>query len=166
MLKSGICAIIPNMNNTEYISKEKLNELETELNHLKHTKRGEVAKDLERTRALGDLSENAEYHQAREEQGWTEDRIAQIEHIMRNAEIIEHKKSSSVALGSYVVIQKKGEKNKMNIEIVGGEEADVANGKISFLSPLGSELLGKKEGDKATIKTPKGESEYKIIEVK
>jgi transcription elongation factor GreA len=153
------------MNTTqEYISKEKKLELEQELNLLKNVKRSEIAKELERTRSLGDLSENAEYHQAREDQAYNEDRILKIEHILHNSQIITDKKgdTKSVSLGSKLSILKKGEKQEKQIEIVGGEEADTVLGKISFHSPLGNALLGKKEGDEINVSTPKGQTFYTI----
>jgi transcription elongation factor GreA len=155
------------MNKTqEYISKEKLEELKTELDFLKNIRRSQLAGELERARSLGDLSENAEYHQAREDQGFTEDRIAQLEHITRNAQVTDtKKKSSSVSVGSKLIIVKLGEKVKREIQIVGGEEADASLGKFSFHSPLGEALLGKSPGDKIEIETAKGKVEYKIVEL-
>lgn len=153
--------------NNEYISKEKLNSLKEELEFLKTTKRKELAENLQKARALGDLSENAEYHTAREEQGFAEDRINEIENIIKNAKIIDHKKSNGVVVvGSVVEIKKKGERTSKTIEIVGGEESDMANGKISYKSPLGQALVGQKEDVMVTIKTPKGESVYKVVSVK
>jgi transcription elongation factor GreA len=151
----------------EYISKDKLKELTVELDHLKNVRRNEIARALEYAKSLGDLSENAEYHQAREDQAWAEDRIIQIEHILRTAKVIDSKKkSSSVAVGSTVIIQKEGERDKREIQVVGGEESDVSLGKFSFHSPFGSALLGKSAGEDAVVVTPKGETKYKIVEVK
>lgn len=151
----------------EYISKEKLEELRKELDYLKNVRRQEIADAISYAKSLGDLSENAEYHQAREDQAWSEDRVAQIEHILRTAIVVDSKKkSSSISVGSTVVIQKVGEKDKKEIEVVGGEESDVSAGKFSFHSPLGSALMGKSVGDKAVVTTPKGNTEYKILEVK
>lgn len=151
----------------EYISKEKKVELEQELSHLKNVRRQEIAEAIAYAKSLGDLSENAEYHQAREDQAWSEDRVNQIEHILRTAIVVDSKKKSSVVVvGSIVVIQKKGEKQKKEVKVVGGEEADVASGKFSVHSPLGTALIGKAAGEKATVTTPKGESIYSIIEVK
>jgi transcription elongation factor GreA len=152
---------------SEYISEEKLASLKEELEYLKTTKRKELAENLQRTRALGDLSENAEYHAAREEQGFTEDRIKEVEYIIKNAKIIEHKKSDGVVrVGSMVEILKGREKNSRIIEIVGGEESDMLNGKISYKSPLGESLLGQKKDGKVKVKAPKGDITYTIISVK
>lgn len=151
----------------EYISKEKKAELEAELAHLKNVRRQEIADAIAYAKSLGDLSENAEYHQAREDQAWAEDRINQIEHILRTAFVVvdSKKKPTTVAVGSTVVIQKKGDKQKREIKIVGGEEADVATGKFSVHSPLGAALIGKAPGDKATVTTPKGETLYSVLEI-
>lgn len=152
----------------EYISKEKKAELEAELAHLKNVRRQEIADAIAYAKSLGDLSENAEYHQAREDQAWAEDRVNQIEHILRNAIVVADgkKKSTTVVVGSSVVIQKKGDKEKREVKIVGGEEADVASGKFSVHSPLGAALIGKATGDKAVVTTPKGETTYAVLEVK
>jgi transcription elongation factor GreA len=150
---------------SEYISKEKLESLKNELEYLKTTKRKELAENLQRARALGDLSENAEYHAAREEQGFSEDRIRQLEEIIKNAKVVSHKKSGVVDVGSVVEIKKKGERTSKKIEIVGGEESDVLNGKISYKSPLGVALMGQVEDEEITVSTPKGEMVYKIVSI-
>jgi transcription elongation factor GreA len=156
------------MNTTsEYISQEKLNSLKEELEYLKNDKRKELAENLQRARALGDLSENAEYHSAREEQGFAEDRIKQIEHIIKTANIVKTVKSNGVVqVGSIVEIKKKGDRVSKKIEIVGGEESDTLAGKISYKSPLGQAVYGQIEGAQVSVHTPKGENEYKIVSVK
>jgi transcription elongation factor GreA len=121
---------------------------------------------LQRARALGDLSENAEYHAAREEQGFAEDRIKEIEHIIKTAKVIEHVKSNGVVeVGSTVEIKKKGERTGKKIEIVGGEESDMLAGKVSYKSPLGEALVGQREGVEVTVSTPKGTIVYKVVSV-
>jgi transcription elongation factor GreA len=156
------------MNTTQdFITTEKKVELEKELAILQGEKRKEIAEALERARSMGDLSENAEYHQAREDQGFNEDRIAQIENILRNSKVVSGKsKSSSVAVGSVIVIVKKGESAEKTVTIVGREEVDALQGKIAFDSPLGNALMGKKEGEEAEMEAPKGKVIYKIKEVK
>jgi transcription elongation factor GreA len=156
------------MNQTQdYITKEKKAELEKELAYLQNTKRKEIAETLERARSMGDLSENAEYHQARDDQGFNEDRILQIEHVLRSAKVLDGKmKGNGISVGSVVVIKKKGDKTEKSLTIVGSEEADMLNGKISFNSPLGEALLGRGEDDEIVINTPKGEVKYNIVEVK
>ncbi len=148
-----------------YISAEKRIELEKELVTLRTEKRKEILEALEFAKSLGDLSENAEYHQAREEQGKLEERISTIEEILRNSVVIKKHHSATVDVGSTVTVQKEGDKNKQTFSIVGSEEADFAAGKISNNSPLGMALHGKKPGDKATFKTPKGEIVYKVISI-
>ncbi len=151
---------------SEYISTEKFEALKNELEILKTTKRKELAENLQRARALGDLSENAEYHSAREEQGFAEDRIKEVEYILKTAKVISSVKSNGVVqVGSMVEIKKKGERTSKKIEIVGGEESDMMTGKISYKSPLGESLMGQRENVEINVKTPKGEISYKIISV-
>lgn len=150
----------------EYISQEKLDKLKEELDFLKTDKRRELAENLQKARALGDLSENAEYHAAREEQGYAEDRIKQIEHIIKTASVVDTVKSNGVVqVGSFVEIKKKGDKISKKIEIVGGEESDMVSGKVSYKSPLGSALLGQVVDVQIFVNTPKGEMVYKIVSV-
>lgn len=150
-----------------YLSKEKFDELTQELEHLKTVRRREIAEQLEYARSLGDLSENAEYEEARNLQAATEDRIRTIEDELSHARIIEHGKgSSTVSLGSVVTIQKQGEKEEHTYEIVGSAEANMHEHKISHLSPLGNALMEKKKGDTFTFETPKGSQKYKIVNVK
>ena len=153
------------MDEKEYLTKEKYKELEEELKELKTVKRKELAEQLQYAKGMGDLSENAEYHEARDQQAKTEARISQIENILKYAEIVSHKKSEVISMGSEVVVQKVGEKEKQTFFIVGSEEADMLKGKISNKSPLGQSLLGKKKGEKFDFQTPKGKIEYKIISV-
>ena len=148
----------------EYLSKEKFEELEKELNELKTVRRKEVAAHLEESKALGDLSENAEYHAARDEQADVEDRINQIEALLRNAEIIEKHKHTVVEIGSEVKVKKGGKEETYTL--VSSEEADMATNKISRHSPLGEALSGHKKGDKVEAKTPRGVVEYIIVDVK
>lgn len=150
---------------TNYLSKEKFDELTTELEHLKTVRRREIAEQLEYARSLGDLSENAEYEEARNMQAATEDRIRVIEEQLSHARIIEHTKGSTTSLGSIVTIQKQGEKEEHKYEIVGSAEANMQEHKISHLSPLGSALMGKKKGDTFAFETPKGAQKYKIVSV-
>ncbi len=150
----------------EYLTKEKFEELKLELEDLKKNKRREVAENLEYAKSMGDLSENAEYHEARDEQAEVEDRIAKLEFIMKNVEIVTVQHGGAVTIGSTVVIEKIKEKTKHTFTVVGSEEADISTGKISNNSPIGSALLGKRKGDEFEISTPGGKIAYKIIEVK
>ncbi len=138
-------------------------ELEKELEELK-SRRGEVADKISDARDFGDLSENAEYDAAREEQGLLETRIAEIEDIIANADIIKSNGKGVVGLGSVVEI-KAGAK-KFTYTIVGPVEANPIDGKVSNESPIGMALYGKKVGDNVTITTPKGEAQYELVSVK
>jgi transcription elongation factor GreA len=149
-----------------YLSKEKFDEFTKELEYLKTVRRREIAEQLEYARSLGDLSENAEYEEARNLQAATEDRIRSIEESLSRARIIEHTKGNTVSLGSVVTIQKQGEKEEHTYEIVGSAEANMQEHKISHLSPLGSALMEKKKGDMFSFETPKGSQKYKIVNVK
>jgi len=144
------------------ITPEGKKELEAELTELK-SRRGEVADKISEARDFGDLSENAEYDAAREEQGLLETRIAEIEEIITNAEIIKASKKSTIGLGSRVEL-KTGAK-KVQYTVVGPVEANPLEGKVSNESPIGMALYGKKEGDKVTISTPKGDISYTVVSV-
>lgn len=150
----------------EYLTQENLQSLEAELKELSSVKRREILSALEYAKSLGDLSENAEYHQAREEQRRLEERIAQIEHVVKNAVVVKKAQTDKVTIGSLITIQKKGETNTRQFQLVGSEETDMLSGKISYKSPLGTALVNKKVGEKVIVHSPKGEIEYKILEIK
>jgi transcription elongation factor GreA len=141
------------------LTKDGKAELENELNALKG-RRSAVADKIANARDFGDLSENAEYDAAREEQAGDESRISEIEEILRNAEVIGAKRGSSITLGTKVTLT--SGKKTFEYIVVGPVEADPLNGKISNESPLGVALLGKKAGDTAEITTPKGTTKYEI----
>lgn len=149
----------------EYLTQEKFDELNKELEHLRKVKRKEVAEDLEYAKALGDLSENAEYHEARELQASIEDRIFKLENMLKNAVIMSLHHSEAVGIGSSVVVQRDGDKKEHKFEIVGSEEADVSQGKLSIHSPLGEAMVGKKKGEVFSFNSPKGKMSYKIIDI-
>jgi transcription elongation factor GreA len=154
------------MDELTYISEEKKKALEEELNFLKGEKRQEILEALEQAKALGDLSENAEYHQAREEQGKTEDRINQIEYTLKSAVIVKKKHSSStVEIGTTVELKKEGNQDHIKYHVVGPEEADMTLNKISNKSPLGQALCGKKKGEIVSINTPKGLVKYTLVDI-
>lgn len=149
-----------------YISKEKKAELEKEYEYLRSVKRKEIIEQLEYAKSLGDLSENAEYHQAREEQGKLEDKINQLEELLRTAIVIEkHDTKSAVSVGSTVTVKKAGTRTDIVYTIVGPEEADMSQNKISNLSPLGNALMNKKKGEDVTVNTPAGEAKYHIVSI-
>ncbi|PCH92179.1 transcription elongation factor GreA [Candidatus Kaiserbacteria bacterium] len=149
--------------NDNLLTQEKFEELTNELSHLKTTRRREIAEQLEYARSLGDLSENAEYQEARELQGATEGRIKQLESILTQAEVIDKEASAhEVHVGSKVTIIKQGEKEEREYEVVGSVEANMRDRKISHMSPLGMAMVGKKKGDEFEFDTPNGSVKYKI----
>ncbi len=150
----------------DYITEDKKVELEKELLDLKGPKRKEILDTLEYAKSLGDLKENAEYHQAREDQGKLEDRILKIEKILQSCEVVSGKGGGdTVDIGSAVSVQKENTKDVKVYTIVGSEESNMAEGKISNRSPFGEALFGKKKGDKVSFTTPNGVVNYKIINV-
>jgi transcription elongation factor GreA len=148
----------------KYLSKEGLEQLKKELEELK-LKRQEIAQRLEEAKALGDLSENTEYLQAKEAQGFNEGKILELEEVLKNAVVISKNGGNSVVqIGGTVEVNSQGEKQVFTI--VGSEEANPAQGKISNESPLGRAFLGHKAGDVIEVETPRGKANYKIISVK
>lgn len=150
------------MKKTYQITTDGRKELEAELEELKG-RRGGIADRIAEARDYGDLSENAEYDSAREEQGILETRIAEIEDILMNAEVIKAGKATKVRLGSTVEL-KTGTK-QVTYKIVGPVEADPLEGRISNESPIGLALMDKKVGDLAMITTPKGGVKYEILTI-
>lgn len=140
--------------------------LEQEIRVLKHTERPAVIKAIEEARAHGDLSENAEYHAAKEQQGMIEGRIQQIESSLGRAEIIDPSDLSGtkVVFASTVTIADEDDKDS-TYQIVGVDEVDVNAGKISFSSPIGRALIGRSIGDEVEVKTPSGETYYEITKI-
>ena len=127
------------------VSQEKFDEMIKELEHLKTVRRTEIAKNLEYARSLGDLSENAEYQEARDLQAATEERIKKLEELVKNTKILtDKKKKNEVGFSSKVAIKKQGGEEVHEYVIVGSEEADMREKKISHVSPLGAALMGKK----------------------
>lgn len=149
----------------QYLTKEKFQEFKKELDFLRTERRKEVAENLEYAKKLGDLSENAEYHEARQEQAEVEDRISRLENLIKTASIVGDQHGDIADVGSTVKVQKEGESEIRTYKIVGSEEADMMNGKVSNLSPLGSSLLGKKKGESFNFVTPKGKVSYKLISI-
>jgi transcription elongation factor GreA len=146
------------------LTKEGVSELDTELKSLM-AKRGVIAESIKSARELGDLAENAEYQSARQEHDRNEARIAEVDYILKNVQLIKAPKSDGkVVLGSHVKLAG-GNGNAKEFQVVGTVEADPLNGKISDESPIGKELLGKKAGDTIEIKTPAETNAYKIVEI-
>ncbi len=148
-----------------YLTEEKKTALIAELADLKGKKRKEILDTLAYAKSLGDLSENAEYHQAREEQGKLEEKIAHIEQVLQDAVLVEHRGGSVVSIGSKVMVKKVGDSDERAYEIVGNEEADMKEGKVSYSSPLGQALMDHSAGDTVSVQTPKGETKYTIVNV-
>ena len=149
----------------DYLTKEKHAEFTKELSTLKTIRRKEVAEHLEYAKSLGDLSENAEYQEAREEQAMIEDRIMKLEEMLKSAMIVANHHSDKVDVGSTVTLDKDGGEKKLTYKIVGSEEADIKQGKLSVRSPLGEAMLEKRKGDKFSVSTPAGVVNYKIVEI-
>ncbi len=148
------------------VSQEKFDEMLAELDTLKTVRRTEIAKNLEYARSLGDLSENAEYQEARELQAATEERIRKLEELVKRAHIMtDGKKKDVVGFGSAVIIKKEGVSETHEYTIVGSEEADMRAHKLSHVSPLGAAIMGKKKGDIFTFETPNGKQTYSIEKV-
>ncbi|MFA6408000.1 MAG: transcription elongation factor GreA [Candidatus Paceibacterota bacterium] len=148
------------------VSQEKFDEIVKELEYLKTVRRTEIAKNLEYARSLGDLSENAEYQEARDLQAATEERVKNLEDLVKNTRIItDGKKRSEISFGSKITIRKEGSTEAHEYTLVGSEEADMRVKKLSHISPLGNALMGKKKGDTFTFETPSGKQTYTIEKV-
>ena len=154
------------MNTPEYlITQERFDELAKEAEDRKSTVRMRISEALQAARELGDLKENAEYHDLRDQQGKNESRIQEIEAVLKHATIVTKGDSSSVTLASTVTIQKKDTDIVRTYTVVGPQEADMGQGKLSSESPIGKALLGKAKGDLVEIETPKGITTYVILEI-
>lgn len=149
----------------QFITKEGLEKLKEELNLLKVTRRQEIAKRIQAAKELGDLSENAEYTEAKEQQALNEQKITELEETLKNAETIDdrHRRSNTVHIGSTITV--KNGKSERVFTIVGSNEANPAEGKISNESPLAASFLGRKVNDKIEVETPKGKVVYSILSV-
>ncbi|MBR3641710.1 MAG: transcription elongation factor GreA [Oscillibacter sp.] len=141
-------------------------ELEEELNYLKTTRSDEVAEQIKIARGFGDLSENSEYDEAKNEQGKLYSRIAELEDILQHVVIVDETAASGnvVSIGSTVTVEGK-DKKKATYTIVGSQEAKPMEGLISEESPFGKALLGKKEGDNVTVEAPSGAIKYKVKKI-
>ena len=155
------------MSNKVYLTNEGFLEIEEELNHLKEVKRPEVIKALKDARALGDLSENADYDAARDEQAQVEGRIKELEILLEKAELIENKKTDKVELGTTVKIKYIDDDDDVEeYRIVGSKEADPSNDKISNESPLAKAVMGHKAGEVCTVESTNGNYSVEILEIK
>lgn len=150
---------------SEYLSEEGLEKLKQELHELKTVKRQELAARLEHAKSLGDLSENAEYQEAKEEQSLVEAQIVELEERIRSAQVIsKSSRTDVVSVGSTVRVSAEGRDETYTI--VGSEEANPAEGKISNESPMGKAFLGRRVGEETEVKTPAGVTTYKILEIR
>ena len=148
----------------KYITAEGLEKLKKELAYLKETKRKEIAERLEKSISFGDLTENAEYHETKEAQGFLEGRILELEDIVKNAVIVpEETKNKFAQVGSTVLV--KAGDDTQEFKIVGVEEANPLEGKISIDSPLGKALVNQPKGVIVEIATPGGKLQYKIVKI-
>ena len=149
------------------LSAERLEELKTELNYLKTVREKEVADQIKEARSFGDLSENSEYDEAKNEQGKLYSRIAEIENILSNYVIIEEhtEDPNSVRLGSRITVLDLEMDLEETYQVVGSQEADPMNGRISEESPFGKALLGKGIGEVVIVEAPAGNIEYKVIDI-
>ena len=141
--------------------------LEAEMKHLKSVERPAIIKAIAEARELGDLKENAEYHSAREKQGFIEGRIKEIEAVMSLADIMDPAKlSGTIKFGATVEIVDEDTDEEKTYQLVGEPEADIENGKLNIKSPLARALIGKDEGDSVEVRTPGGTRSYEILSIK
>ena len=155
--------------NKEYkLSAQRLDELQEEINYLKTVREKEVAEQIREARSFGDLSENSEYDEAKNEQGRLYSRIAEIEEVLSNYVVINEDaddKEGAVRLGSRVRVVDVDVDEEEEYQVVGSQEADPMNGRISEESPFGKALLGKKEGDDILVDAPAGPIHYRLVEI-
>lgn len=150
------------------LTQEGYENLQAELTRLKHTDRPNIIKAIEEARKHGDLSENAEYHAAKEKQGFIEGRIKDLEYKIGHAEVIDVKKltGDTIKFGATVDIVDEDTDAQKTFQIVGEEESDITKGKLSIASPLARALIGKKKGDTVEVKAPKGNKYYEVLTIK
>jgi transcription elongation factor GreA len=156
----------PMSDKVNYVTSDGLEKLKAELKDLKLVKQRELAERLDAARQLGDLSENAEYQEAKHQLGMVQTRILVIDELLKNAVIIEREKSAAgvVNVGSTITVETSGKQR--TFQIVGSNEADPTSGRISNESPLGAAFIGQKLGDNVSVTTPGGTTTYKIVDVK
>ena len=146
-----------------YVSKEVLEKTKEKLKSFK-SKRKEIAERLKKSASFGDLSENSEYQQAREDKEWLERRILEVEQKLREMEVKDAIESRE-KISHYSSVKIRSNGKILKFILVSSEEIDLSRGKISYESPFGESLLGKKKGDKVKIKTPEGEKNYEVVEI-
>lgn len=154
------------MSNETILTAEGLAKIEQELQELKGPRRQELAQRLKVAISYGDLKENSEYHSAKEDQAFMETRILTLERMLRTARVVESADISKVGVGSIALLHDLEFDEKLEYRLVGPAEADVINNKISYESPLGKELIGKKVGDIIEVSAPVGIIKYELLEIK
>ncbi len=153
------------MSEQKYLTKEGLEKIVRELDQLKQIKRKEIAERIAEAIKLGDLSENAEYHEAKDEQGQNESRIMELEDVLKTAEVVEGSgEQGVVTVGKVITI--KGPSGIKEFTVVGSSEANPLKGFISNESPLGQAFMGKEKGDTAEVEAPSGVVRYTIVDIK
>lgn len=155
------------MTNDMVLTTKGVKDLEERLEYLKTVRRLEIAEEIKQARTFGDLSENAEYDEAKNEQAWIEGEIIRLEKMLRNASIVDEEEvdTQKVNVGAIVRILDKEYNQEEEYQIVGSAEADLSKKKISNESPVGRALLGKKVGVTVKVETPGGVAEYKILDI-
>lgn len=152
-------------NNIQYLTAESLETLQTDVNTLKNKTIPDIAKRIDEAKQQGDLSENAEYHQAREDMSWAQGKLRELEQILENYQLITKTDNVGVvSVGSTVIVKING--NTKEYTIVGPQEIDPAKGYISNESPIGTALIGAKKKDKVEVSTPAGKLVYEVIDIK
>ncbi len=154
--------------NQELVTPEGLQKLQKELSYLTEVRRKEVADRIRQAREFGDISENSEYDDAKTEQGLLERKIGEIQRRIRNAKVVDPSETDTgaVDLGTRVTLRVVGKKgNERTFQIVGANESDPTNGKLSHASPVGRAVLKRRVGEKVTVSTPRGSTEYEIVNV-
>ncbi|MGN0194018.1 MAG: transcription elongation factor GreA [Pseudoramibacter sp.] len=152
-----------NKNQNIEVTKEGLQKLKDELEHLKTVTRYEVIEKLRIARGYGDLSENSEYDEAKNEQSFVEGRIKELEEQIRNAKVADDVKADEIGIGSYMTVEVNGK--QVTYQLVGSAEADIKAGKLSNASPVGEGLMGHKVGDTVAIEVPRGTVTYTILDI-
>lgn len=158
--------MVDDKNREIYLTQEGLENVKEELKVLKLENRPEIIRAIKEARALGDLSENADYHSAREEQAIIESRIQELEALVDNAIIIKKNRKDEIGIGSTIVIEYTEDKEQEEYTIVGSKETNPSENKISNESPIAKSIIGHKTGEILTVDSPNGKYEIKIIEIK
>lgn len=150
--------------NSTIVTPEGLEKLKAELEYLKTEKRKQVSDRIKTAKEFGDLSENAEYQEAKDEQAFTEGRILNLENLIKTAVVADKNDDDQINVGNTIVVDREGQ--VLEFTIVGSTEGDPSNGKISVESPLGQAFVGKRLNEEFAVNLPAGKIQYKILEIK